>query len=113
MFTVAILQDASTKDVMQSGKNTVLGSSATAVTELSIHDNITIYPNPAAETISIQMDTKVSFSYEIVDMMGKKIIHGKTEINTPISISSLHNGVYAIQVLCSERSFTKVFCIQK
>jgi len=58
-------------------------------------NNISYYPNPANEFISINTTTELQ-SFEIVDITGKILLTGKLN-NSQINLSSIENGVYFIR----------------
>ena len=57
-------------------------------------NEITIYPNPANNTISVNLKNNSTFN--ILDLTGRLVIASKVENNT-IDISNLNKGVYILQ----------------
>lgn len=58
-----------------------------------------IFPNPAAETLYIQMKNEIpAESFTVTDMNGKVILNGKLSNEQNINVSNLSNGVYFITV---------------
>lgn len=59
-----------------------------------------VYPNPATGVINFNSNLGDFEKYNIVDMMGKTILKGKiTDIQTTISIESLANGIYILELV--------------
>ncbi len=67
---------------------------------------VEIYPNPAADIISISLgETLSSFFIEIYDLAGKKIISQQLETisrNATFDVSSLQEGFYMINILSEQ-----------
>lgn len=58
---------------------------------------INVYPNPASDILNIQIENGTATSFEIYDMQGKLILqHIINSNNTPLSVSSLTNGLYIL-----------------
>lgn len=65
-------------------------------------NNITLYPNPVKDILNISLleNTNIE-SYEIYDLLGKKIL-SKSTIQNFINLNELSNGVYIVKVATSE-----------
>ena len=72
--------------------------------------NLTIYPNPANDNITIIFSEKGSFNYQMHNLLGQTIRQGKLNETTNISVSDLEAGVYLLNVVNSEN---KVIASQK
>lgn len=73
-------------------------------------NTISIYPNPASQTIQIKAgNTKLS-KIAIISLTGKKVLEQNPESDKQINISQLNNGVYFIQAtLANGQSTTSKF----
>jgi hypothetical protein len=71
-----------------------------------------IYPNPASNTLKIEVNkTLISTNYFIFDMLGRSILYGKINSeNTSVDISSLNKGIY---MLCLEKKSKNLLKIIK
>ena len=74
---------------------------ANAVQDYSLSDALKIYPNPATETLDIEIDQLYSnqVSIEIVNLLGKRVYYSSfssTGRNT-INIQSLPAGIYLVR----------------
>lgn len=66
-----------------------------------------VYPNPATTMININSNLGVFDNYNIVDVMGKSILKGRiTDVQTIISIESLANGVYVLELVGENQKTT-------
>lgn len=75
---------------------------------------INVYPNPAQNdlTIIIQAKQSENLQVEVLDMMGKKILHSSMKVGigenaTTLDISSLAKGAYILNVIDSNRAQAK------
>lgn len=69
--------------------------------------NVLVYPNPAKTMININSNLGVFDNYTIVDIMGKSILKGSiTDVQTIISIESLANGVYVLELVGENQKTT-------
>ncbi len=75
-------------------------------TEQFAKDKFTLFPNPAERNIQILGLTK-DLSYEIFNMVGKKVATGRTSKNNLINIESLTKGLYFIQTDTQTLKFIK------
>lgn len=77
-----------------------VNASPTGITKLKQSVNISMYPNPASETVTVQVDTAdLSEAYlEITDLIGKVMIRKPiVGTSTELNIADLANGYYLIQ----------------
>lgn len=95
---------------IQSASNTCtdLGShtQTLSVEEFQVN-TIKIYPNPVKGNILI-IEITQNASFEIYDILGKKILHGNiTPTNKQVSVSKLNKGVYILKLETSNGSISK------
>lgn len=65
-------------------------------------NEISLYPNPVKDILNISLSENTSIeSYEVYDLLGKKIISKNTTENN-INVSELSNGVYILKVATSD-----------
>ncbi len=82
-------------------------SSVTSIKDLEVL-NIKIYPNPARNTIRIDLNEGFIFENQlsIFDITGRKIYSDNYNINQPLDVTSLKSGVYMVMVESdSKRAF--------
>jgi hypothetical protein len=79
-------------------------STATLSPQLYTKEDITIYPNPAGDVITIKGNISIhGSSYSITDQSGKLVLRGRLiNENSTIDVSTLANGIYFLQL--GERS---------
>lgn len=68
-------------------------------------NQVSLVPNPVADIayLEIQSNHDLSYTYQIVDMMGRNVSQGKILVNNelkqvPLVISHLPNGFYSMQI---------------
>ncbi len=72
-----------------------------AAKPILIKDQVTFYPNPVTAELVIVLSEQntASVPFEIVDVLGKKLMVGKLEKTlTKLSVSALPNGVYYLKI---------------
>jgi hypothetical protein len=76
---------------------------STSSTTISISEekNLFVYPNPASQTIQIQVGNNEISNIEIISLTGKKVLEQNLKTNNRIDISQLTNGIYLIQATSS------------
>lgn len=83
-----------------------------SIKDLNI-DAINIYPNPASNTISIQIPTNYSsLKSSIYDLNGKKVMDAATN-NDKIDVSSLTDGMYILSVEVDKVILNRKIVIRK
>ena len=67
---------------------------------LGLEDNslntIRIYPNPTTEKLYIKSTISDNFKVSVFDLLGKKVMDGSLNLNSPLDVSQLHKGLYFI-----------------
>ncbi|MDN3676073.1 T9SS type A sorting domain-containing protein [Flavobacterium paronense] len=78
--------------------------------ENQLFTNISIFPNPTKDLITIKVSDKVADSaYNIADASGRVVLAGKlSDLTTSIDISQLTNGVYFFQLNERRRQAVKL-----
>ena len=78
-------------------------------TENQLAQQITIYPNPVGDILTITSQAQID-QYRIYDVTGSLISEGKLE-NSPgqIDVSNLNSGMYFIELNSENRSATRKF----
>ncbi len=77
-------------------------------TEESLNPEVTIYPNPASNFVTVYLRDQKMKQYLITNMMGQTVSQGKIS-NQKIDVSALENGVYFIQFSSDKKQITKRF----
>ncbi len=81
-------------------KGTIVVQGSSGITENQLQENISIYPNPATDVITIKAGTAIiGLTYIIADQTGKSVLTGKlNNETTSVDISQLAAGIYLFQV---------------
>ena len=76
-----------------------INGSLANVNELTVVDEIKVFPNPSNESISVNMPISNDVDYEIVSPEGKIIKSGTLSNTLPsIDISNLSNDIYFLKI---------------
>lgn len=91
-------------------------SAVISVPEYSLDDDasFTLYPNPASEGFKVQgSKLKVGDQLKIFDVMGKEIDKTVlTTLNIELETLNFPNGIYFVQLLSENNSFTQKLIVQ-
>ena len=84
------------------------GRSNSSKESIILAEEVQIYPNPAKNSISVNLRDQKMKQYLITNMMGQTVSQGKIS-NEKIDISTLENGVYFIQFSSDKKQIIKRF----
>jgi len=89
-------------------------SIAEAIGKAETIGGIKVYPNPNSGNFAIEIPVSVAkANYEILDLMGKTVEHGKLREGTNVINLSVAKGLYLIKVINAENIFThKIYISQ-
>jgi hypothetical protein len=79
-------------------------TNVTGVNELIAHEVVNVYPNPATQTLNIQVAVNGAFAagITVLDITGKEVMKMNTVISgdkvMPINVSMLANGIYFVKI---------------
>jgi len=98
---------------MSEGANCYAISDCFTVVPVSSNDisgtNITIFPNPADATLSIQNSTEGEFVYEIVSILGESIVKNTSSSKSlTIDVQDLAPGTYFVKIFNGESTIVNL-----
>lgn len=64
--------------------------------------DLTIYPNPASDVVTISSASQEEFSYEMVDISGKQLLSGDGKGNVTLKVHDYVPGVYILYITKAE-----------
>ncbi len=93
-----------------SAKNIIrLESTTLGVNDYTNNKKLKIFPNPVVDILNIDFEQTVTAkSYEIYDILGKKII-SRSDMENQINVSKLSKGIYVLKANTDEGVFTSKF----
>lgn len=117
IFTLAILQETSSKNLVQAeAVPAAIGSVTTNVSAIKKVTNLfTLFPTVAHDYVNVQLN-KLDFNTEIkiVDIIGKVVYTTHpTTLNFKLETSNYKSGVYFVQVTSGYETATKRFIVSK
>ena len=83
-----------------------------SINEKGNPNNIKIYPNPAKNEITIQLDSEEGFDYTVINISGQ-IISSGTSINRKVEVGNFPQGYYIIQIRQGEKHFSAPLVISR
>ena len=73
--------------------------SSVSLTQKEEFNSLSIYPNPASNSITIKGETNMNQPFSIFDQMGREVFKGKlTGTETEVNLSSLSKGIYTLKI---------------
>ena len=79
----------------------------TSVKDLNAANNGYVYPNPATNQVSFNIDALADqFTVEFYNIQGKLVMSKISENNRPVSIESLNKGLYFYRLSENQNLFT-------
>ena len=94
LFALAMIQESSNKNMIQSGKSATLSQISSSIQEINGINKIHVYPNPTSDFIYTK-DTE-TYKYVLLNLLGESIQSGEFSSNNAISIAEHPNGLYFI-----------------
>jgi hypothetical protein len=96
MMAIALVQESTSKTLIQSGKSRTQNSISTSVDDLVGNKNFQVFPNPTSDFIyTNELDF---YDYQIINLVGENIQSGKFSNNDPISLAQFPNGLYIVLI---------------
>ncbi len=86
----------------------------TGVEGIKVTDKVVnVYPNPAKDILNIEGLENTNYDFELINMLGEKVLNLKNNTNNSINISNLKNGVYFASFKYEDKIITNKIIIQK
>ncbi len=91
-------------------KGQIIVQNTTGITENQLQTNISVFPNPATDLITVKTSNDIlGLTFIITDQTGRQVLTGKlNNETTSVDISELATGVYLFQVGQQRRQTFKV-----
>lgn len=102
MYSLAILQDASNQDVLQTGKSGY-GELVSSAQDLQGGLELRIWPNPAHDQVLVELPGNGEAEIVLFSATGQLVYRGRVGSATPIDVSSFNNGLYMAKVVSDGR----------
>jgi photosystem II stability/assembly factor-like uncharacterized protein len=91
-----------------------------SIDEPGLSGKLAVYPNPAENTIYLQLldKQKISLELSITDLVGKTVLKQQIRLDSgnktvPVDVSSLREGIYMLRMSDEENIFTKKLVIKR
>ena len=88
-------------------------SFTTSTLDNEFDNEITLYPNPANESVFINHNTIDLLSIKILDLAGRTMSDHTTNRTNRINTSNIDNGVYLVEIISGEKKSVKKMVIQR
>lgn len=80
-----------------------------SVKENSLSKQISFYPNPTKDNITISNKSQLNLNIKVIDLLGKTVLKTKSDrlTNKEINLDNLNSGVYLLQIKSNRNTITK------
>lgn len=88
----------------------------TSTTEISVSDELKVYPNPATQFINVSGNFNGAENISIIDVTGKVrdfVMNTNTGNNIELDVTNLPNGLYFISISSNENTAIKSFVVNR
>jgi hypothetical protein len=65
--------------------------------EKGIRDRMRIYPNPATDNLTVELDHEGAFTYEVFNSAGRMVLEGTALSGSTIDVSGLSRGIFVFR----------------
>lgn len=89
------------------------------VAEIPFHENIRLYPNPAAYKLTVEFDFSGRARIRLIDLVGNVLMEQKVENNTApdglweLDISDFPSGMFFLNIETANQSYSKTFVVSR
>ena len=91
-----------------SGDQVVAGNSAVSLgVDNFTQTQFAVYPNPFVDRITVDLTTGGEATYEIYDVLGKRVVAGKMISGEEIGLSDLRSGMYILRLQTPDGEITR------
>jgi len=85
----------------------------TSAKDLYLANNVNVYPNPATNQVTFELDASVNqFTVEFYDIQGKLVLTLLSNNNQPVSIESLNEGLFFYRMSDKLNFYTGKFMVK-
>ena len=70
-----------------------------SISDISINDNILIFPNPANEELNIDIRNPIDYDFRLLNMVGQVVWQGHATSKQKVNVSRLSSGVYQLHIV--------------
>lgn len=87
---------------------------ANSLKEIDLSAQVSLFPNPAKNTLQVQLSGANTFDYSVMDLMGKEVTKGISKQNSlQLDVSTLKNGNYLMLIKTENGFARKMFSVQQ
>lgn len=112
IYTIAILQNVSSKEVVQAEAIAPEDSKTTSVNNTLSESVCTIAPNPASEFLNVSLQNNQPANLKLMNLDGRVVYSVKFIGNTQVSLTSLAKGIYIAEVSTSLGKLSKKVVVE-
>ena len=111
IYTLAFIQNTTNKDILNAAKSTNSKTGSTGVKTLT-DLGVSIYPNPVAEFINIELSNNQPTKVSLVNILGSQLIHKSITTSEKLDVSNFSKGIYFLSIENSTGKATQKIIIK-
>jgi len=112
LYAYIIIQDAATKEVIQTSATNKLQNDMTIGINNDSHLGLSIYPNPASQILHIDFESAAKTQIIVYDISGSIVLQQIEHENTLIDVANLSTGTYLLAIENSKGKAVQKFIKQ-
>lgn len=99
MFVMAILQDATTNEVIQAEKVPAsMNGMISGTSDIPELENVSVFPNPATDILVVELEDAAMTTGRIFDLSGKLMMENKFQNQVTFNVENLLSGAYLLEL---------------
>lgn len=112
IYTLAILQNTTSKEVIQAEAASPKDNKTTAVQSVDSPADFNIFPNPVSESLTISLEKDIPAEITLFSINGEQIVKKAFRSTTTLPVNQLIKGLYIVEVLTLEGKITKKVIVE-
>ncbi|HMG16847.1 MAG TPA: T9SS type A sorting domain-containing protein [Saprospiraceae bacterium] len=109
IYTVALLQDVTTKDVIQAEASSPYEGITfpTSIDKINSEMEVSIYPNPASSVIHVKLEKEQAVTASLISIDGTLLQKHQFTKSTDFNVEGLSKGYYIIELNTDNSKYSK------
>ena len=112
IYTLAILQNSTSKEVVQAEAIAPEDSKTTSVNNTLSEEACTISPNPASGFLNVTLQNEQPANVKLTTLNGNVVYMNKFTGKTQVSLTSFARGIYLVEVITQQGRLSKKIVVE-
>jgi hypothetical protein len=96
-----------------------LPANTTSILNIADNAEVTMFPNPSSDYVSIQLSTieNVNYQIELIDLQGRVVLskqfnnNGQNVLTNVLNVSDISNGTYTLSVSSNDKKSNSILIV--